>query len=83
MRIAQCLAALSAGFAHAVAFSLVALPARRVWMRLVFVPIGLWTGTFAALWLVWPFENVSLRIFLGVLGGFTFAALHGFKALAQ
>jgi predicted RNA-binding Zn-ribbon protein involved in translation (DUF1610 family) len=74
VRIAQCLAALSAGFAHAVAFSLVALPRRRVWMRLVFVPIGLWTGTFAALWLVWPFESVSLRILLGLLGGFTLTA---------
>jgi predicted RNA-binding Zn-ribbon protein involved in translation (DUF1610 family) len=74
VRIAQCLAALAVGFAHAVAFSLVALPARRVWMRLVFVPVGLWTGTFAALWLAWPFESVSLRILLGLLGGITITA---------
>jgi hypothetical protein len=60
-RIAPALGAVSAGLAHAVTFSLVALPPRKVWLRMVLVPLGLWTGTFTALWLVLPEQNLILK----------------------
>jgi hypothetical protein len=74
VRTAQSLAALSVGMAQAVAFSLVALPARHVWLRMVFVPAGLWTGTVAALWFLIPESSLFLRIALIVLGAITVTA---------
>lgn len=61
-RVAPALGAISAGLAHAVAFSLVALPPRKVWLRMVLVPLGLWTGTFLALWIVVPQHNLALKV---------------------
>lgn len=70
-RVAQALGAISAGLAHAVTFSVVALPARRVWMRMVLVPLGIWTGTFAAFWFVMPASTTTLDVALLVLGSAT------------
>lgn len=74
VRVAQGLTALSIGMAQAVVFSLIALPAGRVWLRLVFVPVGLWTGTFAALWFVLPERGFVLKLGLVVLGALTLTA---------
>src|SRR5262245_53941751 len=41
MRIAAGMAAIAAGIAHGVWFSLVPLPARKAWLRMVLVPIGM------------------------------------------
>jgi hypothetical protein len=43
-RFAASLAAIAGGAAHAVWVSTLALPRQRVWMRLLFVPMGLWAG---------------------------------------
>src|SRR5207247_10945092 len=56
---------------HAVAFSLVPLPPRRVWLRMLIVPLGLWTGTFAAFWFVLPQASRGLEALLLVLGSTT------------
>jgi len=66
-RIAPALGAISAGLAHAVTFSLVALPPRKVWLRMILVPLGLWAGTFAALWLVVPQHNLTHKAILLLL----------------
>lgn len=71
VHIAQAFIALAAGFAHAIAFSLIALPPRKVWLRLVFVQIGLWACTFAALWFALPQRELSLEIALALLGSLT------------
>jgi len=60
-RIAPALGAISAGLAHAVTFSLVAMPPRKVWLRMVLVPLGIWTGTFAALWMIVPQPSPALK----------------------
>ncbi len=74
VRTAQGLTALTIGLAQAVGFSLVALPAERVWLRMVFVPVVLWAGTFAALWFVLPEHGVGLQIALAVFGALTLTA---------
>lgn len=79
LRIAMGLAALSLGLAHAVAASLVALPPRRVWLRMTFVPVGLWAGTLAGLWLVMPVPGPVLEVCFGALAAI---ALGGWIALA-
>lgn len=71
VRFAAGSAAVAAGLAHGVWFSLVALPAKRVWLRMVAVPLGMWFGTFASLWFLFPVENASLKLFVGVLGSLT------------
>jgi hypothetical protein len=71
LRIAQALTALSIGLAHAVLVSRVPLPAERVWLRMIYVPVGLWAGTLAALWLWTPGRSVGLEIALGVLAALT------------
>jgi len=73
-RIAPSLGAVSAGLAHGVVFSLVALPPRRVWLRMILVPLGMWTGTFAALWFVVPQHTLALKVILLVLAGATVAS---------
>ena len=73
-RFAPALGAISAGLAHAVTFSLVALPRRKVWLRMVLVPLGLWTGTFTALWLVLPEQNSILKGILLPLMAATFTS---------
>jgi endogenous inhibitor of DNA gyrase (YacG/DUF329 family) len=66
-RVAPALGAVSAGLAHAVTFSLVALPPRKVWLRMILVPSGLWAGTFAALWIVVPQHSLALKVTLFLL----------------
>src|SRR6187399_2465902 len=73
-RVAPALGAISAGLAHAVTFSLVALPPRKVWLRMVLVPLGMWTGTFTALWLVLPEQNLVLKGMILPLLGATFTS---------
>lgn len=73
-RFAAGSAAVAAGLAHGVWFSLVALPAKRVWLRMIAVPLGMWFGTFASLWFLFPYENASLKLFVGVLGSLTLTA---------
>jgi hypothetical protein len=79
LRIAMGLAAVALGLAHAVAASLVALPPRRVWMRMTFVPVGLWAGTLAGLWLVMPVPGAVLEVCFGALAAI---AVGGWIALA-
>ncbi|MGH8310579.1 MAG: hypothetical protein ACRETX_12410, partial [Steroidobacteraceae bacterium] len=67
MRVATGSAAIAAGVAHGVWFSLVALPPRKVWLRMVLVPIGMWFGTFASLWFVLPYQGTTLKVFVAVL----------------
>lgn len=74
LRFAAGLAAIAAGMAHGVWFSLVALPAKKVWLRMVLVPLGMWFGTFASLWFVLPYEGTSLKIWVTVLGSATMTA---------
>ncbi len=87
VRVAPALGAVSAGLAHAVTFSLVALPLRKVWLRMILVPLGMWTGTFAALWFVVPQQNPTLKAILLPLAAATvtswilvpfYAKNHGF-----
>jgi hypothetical protein len=74
MRVATGTAAIAAGVAHGVWFSLVPLPPRRVWLRIVLVPIGMWFGTFASLWFVLPYQGNTLKVFVAVLGSATLTA---------
>lgn len=83
LRVASGAAAIAAGLAHGIWFSLVALPARRVWLRIVFVPLGMWCGTFASLWLVVPYENASLRLWVAALGAATLCAWLALPFLAR
>jgi len=71
VRIAPALGAISAGLAHAVTFSLVVLPPRKVWLRMILVPLGIWTGTFAALWIIVPEHNLAMKTILLVLSAAT------------
>lgn len=50
-RFAQGLAAVALGFAHAVVFTLAALPRERVWLRGPMVFSGLWGGALGGLWI--------------------------------
>ncbi len=70
-RLAGGLLAIATGLAHNVAFSLIALPAKRVWLRMVLVPLGMWFGTFASLWLVMPSSSFALQSAVLVLGSIT------------
>jgi predicted RNA-binding Zn-ribbon protein involved in translation (DUF1610 family) len=70
-RSAECLLAMATGLAHGVAFSLIALPAKRVWMRMLIVPLGMWCGTFTALWIIVPEGGFALRTLVLVLGSIT------------
>jgi hypothetical protein len=74
MRIAQTTAAVAAGMAHSVIFSLVALPRRWVWMRILLSTVGMWAGTFLALWVVVPESNSMLTVLVTLLGSLTIAA---------
>ncbi|MBL8857019.1 MAG: hypothetical protein JNL28_00735 [Planctomycetes bacterium] len=71
LRMGAGLAAIAAGIAHAVCFSILPLPAKRVWMRLILIPIGAWCGTFASLWFLWHQAGDSVRAPLVVLGAAT------------
>jgi hypothetical protein len=73
-RAAAGMAAIAAGLAHGVWFSLVALPRQKVWLRLVLVPIGMWCGTFLSLWFLLPDHQPVLRILIAVLGSATVTA---------
>jgi endogenous inhibitor of DNA gyrase (YacG/DUF329 family) len=73
-RAAAGLAAIAAGLAHGVWFSLVALPAQKVWLRLVLVPIGMWCGTFTSLWFLLPNERFTVKVLVAVLGSATLTA---------
>lgn len=73
-RAAAGLAAMAAGIAHGVWFSLVPLPAHRVWLRLLLVPIGMWCGTFASMWFLLPQEQITVKVLVAVLGSATLTA---------
>jgi hypothetical protein len=73
-RAAAGLAAIAAGIAHGVWFSIVALPAQKVWLRLLLVPIGMWCGTFTSMWFILPDEQLTVKIFVTVLGSATVTA---------
>ncbi|MDZ4775092.1 MAG: hypothetical protein SGI72_18390 [Planctomycetota bacterium] len=53
LRIGSGLTAIAGGMAHGVWFSLTALSAKRAWLRLILIPLGMWCGTFASLWFFW------------------------------
>src|SRR5207249_1321402 len=46
-------------------------PAKRVWMRMVVIPLGVWFGTFASLWFVMPSAGFALQSAVLVLGSIT------------
>lgn len=71
LRMGAGLAAIAAGVAHAVCFSILPLPVKRVWMRMILIPIGAWCGTFASLWFFWHQAGDSVRAPLFVLGAAT------------
>ncbi|MBI5365218.1 MAG: hypothetical protein HZA53_18715 [Planctomycetes bacterium] len=73
-RYAHGLAALALGFAHAVVYSLTALPRERVWMRGLLMFSGLWGGALAALWLFSPSRSTWLDVALVVFALATLAA---------
>ena len=61
LRIALSTLSMAAGMAHGVVFSIAALPAARTWTRLLLVPLGMWTGTFLAMWFAVPYRGEVLR----------------------
>lgn len=71
LRIAAGLTAIAGGLAHGVWFSITALPAKRVWMRMPLIPLGMWCGTFASLWFFWHEATDSVRAPLVVVGSAT------------
>jgi transcription elongation factor Elf1 len=73
-RIALSTVSMAAGIAHGVVFSVVALPARRTWLRTLFVPVGMWTGTFAAMWFAIPYHTSMLLWLLLLLASGTVTA---------
>ncbi len=66
-RFAASLAAIAGGAAHAVWVSTLALPRQRVWLRLLFVPMGLWAGATLSLWFVLPTRGAILEVCLLLL----------------
>lgn len=74
LRLGSGLASIAAGLAHAVWFSITALPSRRVWLRMILIPLGAWCGTFASLWFLWHQAGDSVRWPLFVLGAATIAS---------
>ena len=66
-RFAASLAAIAGGSAHAVWVSTLALPRQKVWLRLLFVPMGLWAGATLSLWFVLPESGVILEACLLLL----------------
>ncbi len=66
-RFAASLAAIAGGIAHAVWVSTLALPRQKVWLRLLFVPMGLWAGATLSLWFVLPESGVILEACLLLL----------------
>jgi hypothetical protein len=77
-RTALGLTAVSLGLAHVVAASIAALPPRAVWLRMVFLPFGLWTGTLAGLWLLMPQAGKVLELSLAL---FLVATIAGWIAI--
>lgn len=73
-RYAFSLAAWSLGFAHAVVFSLTALPRSVIPFRPFLVGAGLWGGAFAGVWLGSPARFVVLDVLVVLLGLATLAA---------
>ena len=73
-RYAYGLAALALGFAHAVVFSIAALPRERVGLRGWMLFAGLWAGAFAALVIFDPSPNPALIVVLGLRGVATIAS---------
>ncbi|MBK7876111.1 MAG: hypothetical protein IPJ77_10210 [Planctomycetes bacterium] len=73
-RYANGLAALALGFAHAVVFSLAALPRERVWLRGWMLFSGLWAGAFGALWIFDPERHLAFDVLLGVFAVATIAS---------
>ncbi len=71
VRITLAMVSMAAGIAHGVVFSIVALPRTRTWLRMVCVPLGMWTGTFAAMWFTIPYESDLIRWLLLPLGSGT------------
>ncbi len=59
-RIAFSTLSIAAGIAHGVVFSITALPAARTWTRMLLVPLGMWTGTFIAMWFAIPLGGAVL-----------------------
>jgi predicted RNA-binding Zn-ribbon protein involved in translation (DUF1610 family) len=74
LRLAAGLAAIAGGTAHGVWFSITALAAKRVWLRMILIPLGMWCGTFASLWFLWHEAGDSVRAPLIVLGLLTLAS---------
>jgi predicted RNA-binding Zn-ribbon protein involved in translation (DUF1610 family) len=66
-RFAASLAAIAGGTAHAVWVSILALPRNKVWLRLLFVPMGLWAGATLSLWFVLPASGIVLEVCLLIL----------------
>lgn len=72
-RYAFSLAAWALGFAHAVVFSLTAMPRGAIVFRGVLVGTGLWAGCFAGLWLGTSERFATLEVLVVVLGLLTLA----------
>lgn len=73
-RVAFATLSIAAGLAHGVVFSIAALPAAKTWTRLVLVPLGMWTGTFAAMWFAVPFAGAFLGWVIVLLASGTLTA---------
>lgn len=71
LRIASGLAAIAGGLAHGVWFSITALSSKRVWLRMILTPLGMWCGTFASLWFLWHEAGDSVRAPLVILSAAT------------
>lgn len=72
--VAAGLAAITAGLAHGVGFSLVPLPAGRTSWRFVLVPLGMWCGTFASIWFFYGYAGLEYVIPTLVLAAATVAS---------
>jgi predicted RNA-binding Zn-ribbon protein involved in translation (DUF1610 family) len=73
-RVALSTVSMAAGIAHGVVFSVVALPPSRAWTRILLVPMGMWTGTFAAMWFAFPYRPTALGWLVLLLGSGTVTA---------
>lgn len=67
LRYAYGLVAIALGCAHAVVFSIAALPRERVWLRSALVFAGLWGGALTALWIFSPERHLVLDVLVGIL----------------
>jgi len=70
-RVALSTLSIAGGLAHGVVFSIAALPKGKTWTRLLLVPLGMWTGTFTAMWFAVPIGNAVLGWILLLLASGT------------